>query len=214
LQSFKDDGVFVYERLGGPGLLVGLNKDGRNSRTVTVATSFGPHVALQEFTGHGSSIRTDTRGDATITIPRNEGGRGYLCYSRPHPHTEFTVDERETTQEYAGAEDLDIRPADNTDFVTVCRVWAKSGTTIRGALFFDNTNWARQTSIKLQLLNRQNTVIASTDYAADTPQGTAITARAENTGFHVFRIRSFNTPETNLQPAYFLKIIYLSSQTL
>jgi alpha-amylase len=214
LQRFKDNGVFAYERLGGPGLLVGLNKDAVNSRTVTVATSFGPHVALQEFTGHGGSIRTDSRGDATITIPRNEGGRGYICYSRPHPHTEFTVNERETTQEYAGAEDLDIRPADNNDFVTACRVWTKSGTTIRGALFFDNADWTRQTSIKLELLNQQNTVIASKDYAAGTLQGAEIAAPAENTGFHVFRIRSFNTPETNLRPAYLLKTRYLSSQTL
>ena len=122
------------------------------------------------------------------------------------------MDERETTQEYAGAEDLDIRPADNTDFVTVCRVWAKSSTTIRGALFFDNADWTRQTSIKLELLNQQNTVLISKDYATDTQQGTELAARAENTGFHAFRIRSFNTPGTNQRPAYFLKTTYLSSQ--
>ena len=159
-------------------------------------------------------MRTDRSGNATITIPKNEAGRGYVCYSRPHPKTPIPVNELETTQEYAGADDLDIRPADNTSFVTVCRVWAKAGSAIRGALFFDHAHWTGATSISLELLNNRDVVLATRDYTATTAQGTAIQARSAETGFHTFRIRSFNTPEANPKPIYFLKASYVSSQTL
>jgi alpha-amylase len=214
LQRFKDRGVFAYERVGGPHLLVGLNKDEGQPRTITVATGFGPNVDLEEFTGQGQGVRTDGAGNTTITIPRNQAGRGYVCYSRPHPRTPFQVSELATTQEYAGADDLDIRLADNTEFVTVCRVWAKADSTIRGALFFDNAHWIANTAITLELLNNRGVVLASKDYTLTTPQGTAIAAASAEMGFHTFRIRSFNTPDANPRPAYFLKVSYTASQTL
>src|SRR6266481_6296752 len=42
-QRWKEFDVFAYERLGGPHLLVGLNNDPNNTRTITVATDFGPN---------------------------------------------------------------------------------------------------------------------------------------------------------------------------
>jgi alpha-amylase len=67
LQRFKDFGVFAYERLGDPKLLVVLNKDAHNPRTITVATSFGANVQLHEFTGQGQTFDTD--GSATRPSP-------------------------------------------------------------------------------------------------------------------------------------------------
>ena len=213
-QRFKDAGVFAYERLGGPRLLVGLNKDTGHPRTVTVATGFGPNVDLEEFTGQGQGVRTDRSGNTTITIPRNEAGRGYVCYSRPHPRTPFPVNEVAATQEYAGADDLDIQPADNREFATICRVWAKADSMIRGALFFDNAHWTTATSISLELLDPRGAVLATRDYTTTTAQGTAIEARSTETSFHTFRIRSFNTPDANPRPRYFLRTSYIASRTL
>ena len=81
-QRWKDFDVFAYERLGGRHLLTGLNNDPGTSRTITVATGFGPHVALHDYTGHAPDAATDGNGNVTITIPRKDGGAGYAsCYS-------------------------------------------------------------------------------------------------------------------------------------
>jgi hypothetical protein len=80
-QRFKDFNVFACERLGAPGLLVGLNNDPGGPRTITVATSFGPHVRLHDYTGHAPDAVTDGAGNVTITIPQNRNGLSYVCYS-------------------------------------------------------------------------------------------------------------------------------------
>jgi hypothetical protein len=80
-QRFKDFNVFAYERLGAAGLLVGLNNDPGGPRTITVATSFGPHVRLHDYTGHAPDAVTDGAGNVTITIPQNRNGLSYVCYS-------------------------------------------------------------------------------------------------------------------------------------
>src|SRR6185369_16354508 len=46
VQRWKEVGLYVFERQGGPHLLVGMNKDDWQARTVTVDTGFGPHVKL------------------------------------------------------------------------------------------------------------------------------------------------------------------------
>jgi len=214
VQRWKDNGVFAFERLGGPRLLVGLNKDAGQQRTITVATTFGPHADLEEFTGHGQPVRTNGAGNATIAIPRNKDGRGYVCYSNPRPKTPLQVHEIETTQEFAGAEDLDIGPATVDGFSTVCDVWVKSGKNIRGSLFFDAAHWTPATSIRLELVDPKGQTINSGNYQASTPQGTAVQVSANQTGFYTFRIRAFQTPQTNLRPSFFLKVSYTASQTL
>jgi alpha-amylase len=214
LQRWKDNGVFAFERLGGPRLLVGLNKDAGQQRTITVATTFGPHAELDEFTGHGHPVRTDGAGNATITIPRNQNGGGYVCYSHPRPKTPFPVHEIETTQEFAGAEDLDIGPATVDGFSTACRVWVKSGKNVRASLFFDAAHWTPATSIRLELLDPNGQTFKFGTYHASTPQGTAIEAGAQQTGFYTFRIHAFQTPQTNARPSFSLKVSYTASQTL
>src|ERR1043165_8415440 len=74
--------VFAYERLGGAHLLVGLNNNEMVPHTITVDTGFGQNAILHDYTGHSRDVRTDERGRVTITIPRNNGGLGYVCYSR------------------------------------------------------------------------------------------------------------------------------------
>src|SRR3954468_6977965 len=121
-QRWKDRGVFAFERLGGGHLLVGLNSDAHASRTITVDTGFGAHVALHDYTGHAGDKTTDDRGRATITIPRNDNGLGYVAYSRQGIGTTFVLPPHATTQVYEGAQDLDIKPAIDGATVRVCRI--------------------------------------------------------------------------------------------
>jgi alpha-amylase len=118
------------------------------------------------------------------------------------------------TQDYEGAQDLDIKPADNTAFIQVCRVFVAAGRPIKGALHFDTTGWTNQTSITLELDGPDGTKIASRDFDKGTTPGTAISANAGQTGFHTFKIRSADTPAANLKPSYKLSATYRAPQEL
>ena len=71
----NDRQVYVFERQGYPGLLVGLNNDQWNSYTRKVQTNFGANVQLHDYTGHRVTCgRTSTAKStspclATRTVP-------------------------------------------------------------------------------------------------------------------------------------------------
>ncbi len=210
-QRWKDTNVFAYERTGsgdGRDLLVGLNDNGASARTVTVQTDFGSGVSLHDYTGHGPDVWTDGSGRATITIPADVNGGGYVCYSWQGYGGGFSPATDAVTQEYAGAQDLDIRPADNTAPVQVCRVWVARGAPVRGALFYDTTGWTAGTSISLEMDGPTLVRVAAGTYRVGTPQGTALSATAARAGWYVFKIESFNTPPGNPKPAYWLRVTY------
>ena len=215
-QRFKNFDVFAYERLGGAHLLVGLNNNGVADRTIAVDTGFGANVALHDYTGHSGDVRTDGNGRVTITIPKNANGFGYVCYSRPGIGGPFQVTGRDVTQDYEGAQDLDIKPADNTASVQVCRVFVEGGRPIRGALRFDTSHWTNTTSVTLELSDPSGASIATRKYTEATPQGDAMTATAKPgaTGFYTFKIRSADTPAGNLKPSYKLSVTYRAPREL
>ncbi|MCA1685687.1 MAG: hypothetical protein LC745_06805 [Planctomycetia bacterium] len=213
-QRFKNHDVFAFERMGGSHLLVGLNNNGANPATVTVDTGLGPNKTLHDYTGHSGNVRTDGQGKATFTIPRNTNGLGYVCYSVDGIGGAFAPPGHAVTQDFEGARDLDIPPADNTQLVTVGRVWAAAGKPIKGALKFDKTNWAADTSIDLELTDPAGVKLASKTYVKGTPQGTALSADAGPTGFHTFKIRSSNTPSGNPMPSYTLSVTYQAPREL
>jgi alpha-amylase len=213
-QRFKNHDIFAFERLGGAHLLVGLNNNGDNGATITVDTGFGPNVKLHDYTGHSGDIQTDGGGRATIAIPVNANGLGYVCYSREGIGGEFPVDARDVMQDYEGAADLDIPAADNTAFVQVCRVFVDSGQTIKGELRFDATGWTNDTSITLEIDGPGGGKITSRDFDKNTAQGTSISANAAETGFYTWRIRSAGTPATNSRPAYKLTATYRAPREL
>jgi alpha-amylase len=213
-QRFKNHDIFAYERLGGAHLLVGLNNNGIGTATITVVTGFGPNVTLHDYTGHSGDVRTDGAGRATITIPKNTDGLGYVCYSRTGIGGGFAPPEHAVTQDFEGAKDLDLPPADNTKFVTVGRIWAASGKPIKGALRFDANGWTDATAITLELDGPSGAKLASKDLKRTTPQGDAIEATAAETGFHTFKIRSSNTPTSNPTPSYTLSATYTSTREL
>ena len=213
-QRFKNHDIFAFERLGGEHLLVGLNNNGNNAFTIPVVTGFGPNVKLHDYTGHSGDVQTDGNGQVTITIPKNTNGLGYVCYSREGIGGGFNRPGLDVTQDYEGAQDLDIKPADNTMFVQVCRVFVAAGLPIKGALSFDATKWTGATTITLELDDPNGAKLASRDFVQNTPQGESISATAGPTGFYTFRIRSANTPTENAKPSYKLSVTYRAPQVL
>jgi alpha-amylase len=213
-QRFKTFDVFAYERLGGAHLLVGLNNNGIEDHSITVDTGFGADVKLHDYTGHSGDVQTDGNGRVTITIPKNAGGFGYVCYSREGIVGPFEIVGHDVTQVYEGAQDLDIKPADNTAFVKVCRAFVAAGRPIKGALSFDTSQWTEATTITLELDDPSGAKLASQEFKRNTPQGDSISASAGTTGFYTFKIRSANTPSGNAKPSYKLSVTYRAPQTL
>ncbi len=212
-QRWKDADVFAYERQGGGHLLVGLNDNGSSARTVTVATGFGTNAHLHDYTGHEPDVYTNGSGQATITIPADSNGSGYTCYAPAGIGGSFPVSGVSTTQEYAGAQDLDIKPADNTALVQVCRVWVAGGKPLTGALYDDTASWTNSTSIYLEVDSPVGGVLASKTYSSGTAQGATLGVTASSTGWYTFKIRSYNTPAANPRPAFWLRATYTAPQT-
>ncbi len=170
-QRWKDYNIFAYERMGGSHLLVGLNNDPQTSHRISVATAFGSHVWLHDYTGHSEDVVTDVNGWATISIPPNNNGTGFVCYSRrgisgvpvstPHP----------VRQDFEGAPDLDILPALAGKAVTVGRVWSGANQPIVCELFADVTSWTSATAIRLELFAPDGSMHGALNFTASSPPG-------------------------------------------
>jgi alpha-amylase len=212
-RRWKDHQVFAYERMGGPHLLVGLNNHEHASRTITVDTGFGSNALLHDYVGHSGDVRTDDRGRVTITIPHNDGGRGYVAYSRAGIVGGFPIQGHSVTQDYEGAPDLDIKPVDSTRFVQVCRVWVAQGKPIRASLSYDTSYWTDATSIVLELTDPTGMQIGSRTYTVKAT-GKAMEITAAITGWHTFRARSVTPPAANPQTNYKLSVTYQAPQEL
>jgi alpha-amylase len=129
---WKDFQFIVFERLAWPNLLVGLNNDPSNDwKTVYVQTAFGANVPLHDYSGHAGDLWTDGAGMATIGIPPNHNGSGYVCYSRAHLDAPNAITRLATTQVFEGAADLDIGPAVGGRTTTIGRIWCDAGTDVR-----------------------------------------------------------------------------------
>lgn len=211
-QRWKEHDIFAYERLGGPHLLVALNNNGSADRTITIDTGFGPNVELHDYTGHHTDVRTDGQGRATVTIPRNSNGLGYVCYSRAGIGGGFATSGQPVTQDYEAAQDLDIKPASDAETVQICRVWVAGGKPVRATLHFQTTGWTAETNLQLDLTDATDAVLASHTYDATTPQDTALQSVASATGWLTFRIRSANAPAMHSKSAYKLSVTYEAPQ--
>ncbi|MCX7568710.1 alpha-amylase family glycosyl hydrolase [Tumebacillus sp. DT12] len=207
-QRWKDGDVFAYERMGGNHLLTALNDNGSSARTITVQTGFGANVKLHDYAGRGADVWTNGSGQATITIPANN----YVAYSKDGIGGTFATANYAVTQEFAGASDLDIKPADNTQLVTVGRVYAQSGKPITANLYYDAASWTGSTYIYLELDGPTGTKITSNNFYTSTAQPGTITYTPTSTGWYTFKIRSYNTPTANQKPNYWLKTTYTAPQ--
>ena len=128
----KEFQFVVYERIGSPNLLVGLNNDMFGGwKTVTVQTGFGANVPLHDYSGRAGDVWTDWQGRVTIGIPPNDNGHGYVCYSRAGLERRNEVQRYEATQVFEGADDLDIGPALGGKTLTFGRIWCDAGFPLR-----------------------------------------------------------------------------------
>ena len=133
-QRFKTFDVFAYERLGGAHLLVGLNNNGINAHTITVDTGFGAEREAARL--HRSLRRRPDRrqwAGHDHDPEKHERARVRLLFARGDRRTLRGRGARRDAG-LRGGQDLDIKPADNTAFVQVCRVFVAAGRPIKGAL--------------------------------------------------------------------------------
>ena len=209
-QRWKDFNLFAYERLGQPGLLVALNNDPDNIRTITVATSFAANVALHDYTGHSADVVTNSQGAVTITVPRNTNGLGYVCYSRTGIDGAFAVQTRATTQDFEGAADLDLPPARAGKVIQIGRVWCDKATAISATL--NVPALTRPTEIELQIVGPDKATLASRVLKAG---GAAqpLSATTRTVGFHTLQLNTRNSP-VGSSLDYKLSVTYIGSKQL
>jgi alpha-amylase len=200
-QRWKDFNVFAYERLGGPHLLVGLNNDPNNSRTITVATRFGSSVSLHDYSGHSPDVTTDGNGSVTITIPTNQNGSNYVCYSRQGlGGTGFEIVSRAVTQDFEGAEDLDILPAINGKPIGVGRIWCRANSPLNLTLKPDVANWTPNTNVAIDVLSPDGSPLAGSVFRKSDPASSNLKTTAVQEGFHSLRVTAAGVPVASRNP--------------
>jgi len=207
----NDPQVYVFERQGYPGLLVALNNDQGNSYTRTVQTGFGPNVQLHDYTGKHGDIWTNGQGMATFTIPTNNNGQSYLCFSRAGYGQAFSLQQRSTTQTFFGASDLDTHPAQNDGPVQAGRIWCQGGTGIEAGLKPDTTGWSAAAEVVVDILDGQDKVLASQTYNAKSANQ-PIKTKANQSGWFTVRVTGRGLPAAGA--AYELTVTYIGTQEL
>jgi len=207
----NDRQVYVFERLGYPGLLVGLNNDQWSGYTRNVQTNFGAHVQLHDYTGHQGDVWTDERGMVSITLPRNENGTGYVCYSRVGYTQGFSINRRTTTQTFFGAADLDIGPAANGLQVRAGRVWCQQGTTLETEFSPETTGWQSDSEILVEILDPQTQVLASQSCRANQKSG-ALKVGVKESGWHALQLTGQGLPAGG--SAYEMAVTYVGTEEL
>jgi alpha-amylase len=207
----NDRQIYVFERLGYPGLLVGLNNDQWNSYTRDVQTNFGAHVQLHDYTGHQGDVWTDEHGMVTITLPRNENGDSYVCYSRVGYAQGFSISRRTTTQTFFGAADLDIGPAANGLKVLAGRVWCQQGTTLEAEFRPDTGGWQSNAEILIEILDPQTRVLANQIFRAN-QQGGALKVGVQESGWHALQVTGHGLPAGGA--AYEAAVTYVGTEGL
>ena len=141
------------------------------------------NVSLHDYTGHAADVTTGNDGSVTITIPRNDNGLGYVCYSRQGIGEAIRVNGRPATQTFFGAIDLDIEPAQSGKSVNVGRIWCAANTPIRLHFRPDTTNWTAATTTTLALHGPGGAVVATQDVSLAAPSK-PIEVVATTAGFH------------------------------
>jgi alpha-amylase len=207
----NDPQVYVFERQGYPGLLVALNNDQWTSHPRTVQTSFGPNTQLHDYTGKHPDIWTDDNGRASFTIPRNDNGQSYLCFSRVGYAQGFALNRRTTTQSLFGAADLDTAPAVNGMPVTAGRVWCQGDTEVVVEFGADTSAWPAQAEILLELIDARGKTLAQQAYNTKTLDAVC-RAMADQTGWLVLQVTGQGLAAAGA--SYTLTVTYTGAQGL
>jgi alpha-amylase len=183
---WNDKKTIVLERLGAPGLLVGISTDVWNARQITCQTAFGPGVLLHDYTGRHPDILTDAGGRASFTLPSNAygGGRSYLCFSRAGVGGPNIVEERTTTQTFFGGSDLDVPPAFPAQAIPSGRIWCAAGKPIEAQLGLPGI--APGGSVALRIVDPTGSVLTS--HVFRDAAGAGAHAIARSSGWHTLEL--------------------------
>jgi alpha-amylase len=207
VERWKEVGLFAYERLGGPHLLVGLNKDDWQWRTITVDTGFGANVRLHDYSGHGPDTQTGWDGRATISIPPNRGGAGYVCYSRDGQGGAFELREHPVTQEMEGAPDLDIAPAGAGAPRVAGQIWVDQGRAISVRLAgIDDRGLGPDAALEVVVHDPEGGALVAGRFKR--PGATVVHTVAARRGGHRITVQALHTPVENRTPAFRLEATY------
>ena len=212
LTRFAGPHVFVYERLGQPGLLTAIGNDGWNRHTITCPTNFGGNVQLHDYTGRHPDIRTDGEGRATFTVPSNAfaSGQSYLCFSREGIGAAPALVPRSTTQVFFGPGDLDMAPALNGDAI-VGRIWAAEGTRVLAEFRSLLDPWPQRAVIAVEVLDPAGTSLTTARVTASTAVPLRATIRRD--GWHSFKTTAAGLPSASGVP-FELSVTYTAPQGL
>jgi alpha-amylase len=199
VERWKDFQCFAYERLGAPNLLVALNNNGSGGwRTITVQTAFGANVQLHDYSGHAGDVWTDANGMVTIGVPQNDDGLGYVCYSRTGYGAAFTVNGLAVTQEFFGADDLDIGPLVDSASIDVGPCWCAEGTPIAATLAPPATGVSATTSVDVALVGPDGAIVATGRWLESAQQALTVHAVAKNEGWYTARLSAVNLADLSI----------------
>jgi hypothetical protein len=208
-QRWKDFSVFAYERDGGPRLLAALNNDAGGPHTIQVATGFGANVHLKDYTGHGGDVFTDGNGNATLQVPPNINGLGYVCYSRIGQDRPLATTSHAVTQDFEGAADLDLLPAMDGKTVRPGRIFCAANSSVRLVLTVNRTGWTAASKIDVSLEFPDKTLKTVTITSTNDSALNSTTAAED---FYTLQLTASGMPAANLNPPYKLSVTYSAPQ--
>ena len=134
-----DKDVYAYTRDGNGGavgwsggLLVAVNFNTLNARTITVQTTWTQGTHVHDYTGHAGDAWVGPHGLLTITIPSNyfSNGQSYVCYAPAGVTGAFPMRPRAVRQTFFGASDLLIKAARTQPMTLPERIRCAKGTQI------------------------------------------------------------------------------------
>lgn len=212
VNRYADNKAIVYERVGQPGLLVGLTTEIWGDKKVTVQTNFGANVQLHDYTGRHDDIWTDGSGKATFWIPKNEYGKAqsYVCFSRQWQGKANEVRGHATTQEFFGAADLDIPAAAEGVYSKVTQIWIAKKKLVTLSLHLHEAypNAAAKALVRVLDPDNEEAAICTFTSAPNTYR-----INPERTGWHSLEIQlsGFGAAATS---KFELKVQYTATQSL
>jgi alpha-amylase len=214
---WQDRDVLVITRDGNGGavgwsggLLTALNFNTLVARTVTVATTFGPHRWLHDYTGKHEDIWTDGNGDATFTIPSNAYSRGesFLCFAPGGVSEAVAVKARMTTQVFVGDETLDVLPVVTGVSVLPQRLRVAAKSTMTVKFVFSRVGLPKTAAVEVEVVDSNGKVLAGNSTRSGT--GVEVTAKVKKVDWYSIRLTGQGLPETGVH--FTVSVTYMGTE--